>query len=588
MTSLRSRISFDQALPDVTELITQGRWAAASTQVGRCAFLDYYTVSSEHEYKTAHIHSGRIMRHAQIGYRSLERSCRAYAEIFEELQGHDCTVDRYGICLDWSMGYPRSQRGRMAKGTGLILDSVESFTRLTEQAPVAPHFGDFVMGMPAAFENTGDALTAGATSIGNLGQYFAFRLPEWDDDVTTTAETVKAISLCAAQPVPILIHSNLDDGFAALFTDLACALGAVLLEQYIVDDLLGGTVSHCYGHTYSEPLARLAFHGALSRVTHTPGTMVYGNTTAYGKEIAPNYAGLGCYLLVDILAQMTKPTGHAVNPVPVTEAHRIPDIDEIVDAQLFAHRLIERAGGFKPLIDSEHPRRAADKIIEGARLFKINVLRGFEQGGIDISNPLEMLLAIRRLGPRYLEEQYGPGEIEAGSPRGRNAVFMASALSELERQADNCVSKLSERNRQFLGSSKLEVYVATTDVHEYGKLLIENVLARLGIRVMDGGVCTDPRDLIARVKVGSVNVIAISTYNGIALDYLTRVKSELENAGLSHIPVYIGGRLNQVMESDRTANSDLPVDVSKNLHAAGAIPCHCLEDMLLDMVNRFL
>jgi len=34
----------------------------------------------------------------------------------------------------------------------------------------------------------------------------------------------------AAQPVEIIVHPNLDDGFASLFTDLACSLGLILIE----------------------------------------------------------------------------------------------------------------------------------------------------------------------------------------------------------------------------------------------------------------------------------------------------------------------------------------------------------------------
>ena len=36
--------------------------------------------------------------------------------------------------------------------------------------------------------------------------------------------------------------------------------------------------------------------------------------------------------------------GALVNPVPVTENLRIPDVDEILDAQLFAARLAELRG----------------------------------------------------------------------------------------------------------------------------------------------------------------------------------------------------------------------------------------------------
>ncbi len=93
------------------------------------------------------------------------------------------------------MGYPAALRRGRPKGTGLILDSADAFRALTQMAPAAPHFGDFVMGTPAALENTAAALQAGATVIGNLGQYFTFRLPHWDDDVETTLSTVRALGL---------------------------------------------------------------------------------------------------------------------------------------------------------------------------------------------------------------------------------------------------------------------------------------------------------------------------------------------------------------------------------------------------------
>lgn len=588
MINLRARVFGRAVLPDPTELIDEAREAGKQTSVGHCPFLGHHNVSSEFDYKNRNIHTGIIMRHAQIGFRSVDRSCQAYAEIYQRLQDKGCTLDRYGICLDWSMGYPQQERPKRPKGTGLILHSSEDFVRLTAQAPVAPHFGDFVMGMPAAFDNTCAALSAGATSIGNLGQYFTFRLPEWHDDIFNTAQTLKAIALCAAQPVPILIHSNLDDGFAALFTDLACALGAVLLEQYIVNDLLGGTASHCYGHTYSEPIARLAFQRALAQVSDAPGTMVYGNTTLYGNDLAANYAGLGSYLLIDVLAQMFKPSGHAINPVPVSEAHRIPNIEEIVDAHLFANQLISRAEGFKVLVNFEQTDAVAAEIIEGAALFKDTVINGFNAGGIDVHNPVEMLLAIRRLGPRFLEENFGPGVKDTASPRGRKAVFLAATILELEQQADECVKALSAQQRQEINGKVLKVCIATTDVHEYGKLLVESVLTKLGIPAVDGGVCTDPEDLITRIISEKANVIAVSTYNGVALDYLRRLKRELANSNLQGTPIYIGGKLNQVIDSDTPTHNDLPVDVTEQLSAAGAIPCHRLEDMLIDLSQRDL
>ena len=57
-----------------------------------------------------------IMFHAQVGYRDLEHRRRACAEVYERLSAEGYSVDRYGICLDWSMGYPAAQRrGRPCK-----------------------------------------------------------------------------------------------------------------------------------------------------------------------------------------------------------------------------------------------------------------------------------------------------------------------------------------------------------------------------------------------------------------------------------------------------------------------------------------
>jgi hypothetical protein len=241
----RSQILPEPDLPTANDLIAEGRRLAKDFKVGSSPFLRDHGVRSESEYKRRRMAEGAIMLHAQIGYRSPEKTRRAYAEIYERVAHAGYRVDRFGICLDWSMGYPVQQRASMSRGTGLILENPEGFAALTAMAPGAPHFGDFVIGTPAAVENTAAALAAGSTSIGNLGQYFTFRMPQWPDDVGTTAETVKALALSAAQPVEVLIHSNLDDGFASLFTDMACGIGAVLIERTIVEDLIGGRMAHC-------------------------------------------------------------------------------------------------------------------------------------------------------------------------------------------------------------------------------------------------------------------------------------------------------------------------------------------------------
>ena len=385
-------------------------------------------------------------------------------------------------------------------------------------------------------ENTVAALKAGSTAIGNLGQYFTFRLPGWNDDVADTEVTLEALALAAAQPVDVLIHSNLDDGFAALFTDLACSLGAVLLEQYIIEDLIGGKMSHCYGHSFSEPAKRLAFQLALEKVSNSPGTMVYGNTVAYDDDGPESYSALASYLSIDAAAQNYRPSGHAINPVPITEAARIPDIDEVVDAVAFAGRMVEQTCNNDSVFDFEQAEVTANQLIQGASDFKEAVLDRLKLGGIDTDNPFEMLLSLRRIGANKLEEQFGPGVKESSSRHGRLPILQASTITALELSAEKKFQAVQEDHRKIIREGKLKLCVCTTDVHEYGKILLEELFKKFEVEVIDAGVHADPAMVASLVRMQNSDAIAISTYNGIALDYLKQLRTTLHAHGMD-VPI---------------------------------------------------
>jgi methylmalonyl-CoA mutase cobalamin-binding subunit len=570
----RQAIFGDDRLPDCAELIARGKERARKVKAERGVFLSHYGVDSEADYKRRAMAEGRIMQHAQIGYRDPERSRRAWAEIYETCDKSGVRVDRYGICLDWAMGLPRDRRKAVPIGTGLILDAPEDFARLASAAPVAPHFGDFIMGFPSAVENTEAALMAGSTAIGNLGQFFTFRLPYWDDDIAATAATVEALALIAAQEREVLVHSNLDDGFAALFTDLATVFGLVLVEKHIIEELIGARLSHCWGHHFSDPLKRLAFHLALSRVAASPGTMVYGNTMSYRGSEAENHASLASYLLTDIVGQHLAPTGHAVNPVPVTENSRIPDIDEVISAQLFAARLITHADGYLPFIDRAKGEALADEIVAGGKQVEANMIGGLMNAGVDTSNAFEILLALRRLGAKRIEEMWGAGASDPKGPRGRRAVVEASLVDEIRKLASERTARFAAAERERFEKLAPKVIVATTDVHEHGKLALEQVLVGLGAELIDGGVSVDADDLAAAAKEAGADAILLSTYNGIALDYFRALKQALSAAD-APVPILIGGRLNQVPVG---SNTSLPVDVGGELESEGAIVCREIED----------
>jgi len=84
-------------------------------------------------------------------------------------------------------------------------------------------------------------------------------------------------------------------------------------------------------------------------------------------------------------------------------------------------------------------------------------------------------------------------------------------------------------------------------------------------------------DVLARTAhTAGADFIAISSYNGIALGFVDDLNRTLAALGL-RVPVYIGGKLNQVPES---SNTSLPVDIRAQLRRAGALPCDTVSEML--------
>ncbi len=108
----RSAVIPEPELTPGAELLAAGRALAKTWTVGPSAFLAEVGEASEAAYKRSQVAQGRVMRHAQIGYRDPEKSRRAYAEIHERVAAAGARVDRYGLCLDWSMGYPGTGAAR--------------------------------------------------------------------------------------------------------------------------------------------------------------------------------------------------------------------------------------------------------------------------------------------------------------------------------------------------------------------------------------------------------------------------------------------------------------------------------------------
>lgn len=566
-----------QNLPASREVISEGRSLADGFTIGRSAFLEEVGFSSELEYKRHCIRDKKVMVHAHIGLSTWKDTKKALQDLYGAACERGIIVDRFGLCLDRRMALPANQRKMVPRETGPTLDSEEDWFEVARTVPIQPHMGDFMIGFPASTENTLYALKAGVTTIGNLSQYFSMQAPGWSDQAATVSETVKAIALIGAlREKGALLHSYLEDGFGALFYDCATLAGWAMLEKYIVEELLGAKLAHCIGGLTADPVKRAGWIYALDLIHEKDciGSMFYGNTISFTEDFPLNRGMIAEYMLWDALAQLDCPTGHALLPLPVSEAVRVPSPEEIIDAQVFGRRVIDSARLIAPHFNLDKPKGFAATMMEGGRTVFSNALAGFSEAGADPRDPIQLLYILKAAGPSAFESLFGAGAEDESFPCGRVPLTASDIFLRTRALTETELDKL----KTFFPPDCLDgkkILLASTDVHEHALFLLDRVLTGHGAVTINLGAEKSPAEVAEKTESHAPQAIIISTHNGMALEYARALKDKLAQAG-SKCPVYFGGKLNQKFE-----DKDMPKEVGGQIREElGFVPCSDPEELL--------
>jgi methylmalonyl-CoA mutase cobalamin-binding subunit len=571
----------ESALPSSEAVVNAGRTMAGDIRIGRTAFMDKMGVASELDYKKRCMRENTIMFHAHIGMNSWSSTAAALTLLDHAAEENGFMVDRAGICLDRRMGLPKANRKNIPAETGPMLDSIEDWKQVGQTVPIQPHMGDFMIGFPASTDNTIQALKAGVTTIGNLSQFFAHEVPQWKDKAVTAVETVKAIAILGTlRNKGTMVHSYLEDGFGALFYDCATVAGWAYLEKYIVENLLSARLAHCIGGLTTDPVKRAGWVFALHKI-HAPdgvGSMVYGDTLSFTPDFTLNQGVVAEYMLWDIMAQLECPTGHAVLPLPVTEALRIPSAEEIADAQKFGRQIETAARKLFYHFDFSEAYRFSDTILSAGKSVCDNALDGLKEAGVDISDPVQILFVLKNLGPAVFEEMFGAGKVREDFIRGRIPVEPTDVFEMSNRYFNEYRQMfVTSKMRTLLGGRRL--LIASTDVHEHAVTVISQLLSEAGAEMIYMGAEVNPDEIVSEAGDQNAEAILISTHNGMALEYAKQLRAALEKQKIK-LPVLIGGILNQKIESQ-----PLPVDVTGSLKELGFYPCARLEGRFKKMLE---
>ena len=211
--------------------------------------------------------------------------------------------------------------------------------------------------------------------------------------------------------------------------------------------------------------------------------------------------------------------------------------------------------------DYAHVESEAELLVACGNIFFERVLNALDDHHIDITHPGQMLAALKAIGPAQLEANFGSGERKEGAMRGRVPVRSTSIVKEIGRQQDSILCEIKDLEKKPLKGVNL--IVAATDVHEFGKEICKNILAEAGANVFDLGTTVSIDEVADAVIETESKAIMISTFNGMAYSFGKAMTEKLAEIGIK-IPFVMGGRLNEPMDGN-----DVPVDVSDRLAEMG-------------------
>jgi methylmalonyl-CoA mutase cobalamin-binding subunit len=181
-----------------------------------------------------------------------------------------------------------------------------------------------------------------------------------------------------------------------------------------------------------------------------------------------------------------------------------------------------------------------------------------------------MLFVLKKMGPVQFQRQFGAGTLDPAWPRGRKPVQLTDMFAKTYAASEAILKDLPRPTEQ----RALKVALGATDVHEHALFIIERALQAMGLTPVMLGSELNPVDIVQRAQEQAVDLIIVSTYNGMALEVGKALRRELDRLRLQ-IPVYMGGRLNQGVEGQA-----LPVDVTADLEGLGLIPCQTIPELL--------
>lgn len=512
----------------------------------------YKEFANHIEYKKSLQKKGEIYWTILLGLATLDEQIEAIKQIDEFQKRTGFKVSNIVHIGSGNIGLPKECRENAPKTTSFMLETEEDWMHLCNAAPIDACLEDHHLTCPNSLETTVNAMKAGAVRIGCMSQ-FLWDYPGYNDNLERNSNIIRSLGIMASKRDQMLaVEAYLDDSFPSYFMDYASYVGYALLEHYVCSTLCNARYVLAFGGLVSEGPMRIAIALAIHELLSTEElpilTYVNGSTNMHwDHDIDGNYGYAAQEMLLAILAEKKYHMSLGINPVSITEKIAVPTLQELLNIFVCGKRVEEVADQWLPLVDFSSIEAMKDVMVAEAKTYFKNALEGFEAAGIDVEDPLEMLMVLKKISPPKLEQLFHSTSVNSES--GEVKPFYPTVLGrQTAQERQQAVDELLEEGLHNCLQDK-KVVVASGDSHAYGMLFVEGVLEQFGAQVAKAGVDMAPVDVLDLADEIGTEYVGISCHNGQALDYGKQLLELAKKRGRKY-SVFMGGKLNAILPGD--------------------------------------
>ena len=562
--------------PDGQQMLQEGIEIGNSIMTGKGGFIRSQSKYKNHaEMKRELAREGKIYWNILLGLATLEEQVEAEKQLYEFSQRTGMQIHCIQSIPSGLVALPPEYREKAPATTSYEMYTEEDYDVQQSACPIDVSFNDYHLSTPNGLENTILAVKHGSPTIGEFCQ-FNWGFYGYDNNVERICNMVRALGVVASKSDDYIeVKTYLDDGYAGYFLDCASYIGYAMLEHYICTKLCGARYVIGFGGLLSENDTRCAVAMALDKVLSTEDQPVLrylnGSTNLqWDHDIHGNYGVSVPEMLFEILVEKKYHMGLGINPVSITEKIKVPTLQELEDIFAAGKRAEEKAEEWLPYFNFAPLEEMRDKMAEeGTKLFQ-NCLEGFREAGIDISDPVEMLLVLMEMNPIRFEQMFH--STTYGTASTDIQPFYTTVLGRQTMQMKQEIIHGLDAKRMRGSLDGKTIVVGSGDAHTYGLVLVEGVLQEMGAETVNAGVDMDAVDMLDLADEVGTPFIGISCHNGQALDYGRQILELARERGKEYW-IFMGGKLNAILPGDSE-----PIEIGDRLIDMGI---HAENDIAL-------